>query len=162
MGDVLAAGRLGAAPADVDRYGHLSLGRVVRLLVLGEAPLQDAAREDADEAAVLDHRHALGVVLLEEAEGLVERDVGVDRVVRLLGETRRSRSALGSSPAATTLATSVLRVSTPVRRTVGVDDVHRADLGRRQHLTRLLRRGGRRTARGDRRSSRRGRGRRHG
>ena len=39
----------------------LELERVelVRRLVLGEAPLQHAAREHADEAAVLDDRHAL-------------------------------------------------------------------------------------------------------
>ena len=88
-------------------------GRRRRLLVLGEPALEDGAREHADEAAVVDDRHALGVVLLDEAERLVERRVGVDRVVGRLGERRRPASRAGSRPSATTRATSVLRVTTP-------------------------------------------------
>ena len=49
--------------------------------------------------------------VLEVAEGLVERDVCVDRVVRLSASSSIA-VARGSSPAATTFDTSVLRVST--------------------------------------------------
>ena len=42
---------------------------VDRALVLGQPPLQDGAAQDADEASSVDHRDALGVVLLEEPEG---------------------------------------------------------------------------------------------
>src|SRR5919199_6500865 len=62
-------------------------------LVLGEAPLEHRAREDADEPAVLDDRHPLEVVLLEEAERLVDVHVRADRVVRRLDDLRDRRVA---------------------------------------------------------------------
>ena len=83
-----------------------------RRFVLGEPALQDASREDADEPAALDHRHPLGVVLLEEAERLVERSIGVDRVVSAPRPARRSRLRR-VEPGGDDLATSVLRVRTP-------------------------------------------------
>ena len=42
--------------------------------------------------------HALGVVLLEEAKGLLERDVRADRVVGLLGDRGDGRRATGRGP----------------------------------------------------------------
>ena len=66
-----------------DGVRHPSSGSA---LVLGEAPPQHAAGEHTDEPATLDDGDALCVVLLEKVEGLVERGVGVDRVVGLLGE----------------------------------------------------------------------------
>ena len=42
-----------------------------RRLVLGEAALHDGARQDADEAAVLDDRNALEILLLEETESVL-------------------------------------------------------------------------------------------
>ena len=62
------------------------LFRRLRPLVLGEAALEHTAREDADEPPLLDHRHALEVVLLELAERLVDVEVGVDRKPRRLGD----------------------------------------------------------------------------
>ena len=73
------------------RRRQLRLG----LLVLGQPALQHAARQHADQPAVLDDGHALGVLLLEEAEGLVERRVGVDRRVRLLRDRAEARSCAG-------------------------------------------------------------------
>ena len=65
------------------------------VLVLCEPPLQDAARQDSEQAMLLvDDRHALGVLGLEEAERLLERHVRPDREVRRLGdraELRRRR-----------------------------------------------------------------------
>src|SRR5436189_1370560 len=69
-----------------------------RRFVLGEPTLQDAAREHADEPAVLDHGHALEIVLLELAERVVERERHIDRVERRLGdlsETSRTWIAAG-------------------------------------------------------------------
>src|ERR687891_479067 len=73
--------------AETRLRGGRELGRRVlaagRLLVLGQPPLQDAAREDADQTPVaVDDGNALGVVLLEEPERLLERDVGADRGAR--------------------------------------------------------------------------------
>ena len=48
--------------------------------------MQSAPREDTDEPAVLGHRHALEILVFEEAEGLVERQLGVERVPRRLGD----------------------------------------------------------------------------
>src|SRR5829696_4974737 len=68
-------------------------GRVLvrRGLVLREAALEHAAGEDADEAAVLRHRHALQVALLERVERLVERHAGVEREQRLLRDVAGAR-----------------------------------------------------------------------
>src|SRR6478736_1690398 len=57
-----------------------------RRLVFGEPPLHARAREDADELPVLDHGHALVVVLLEKRERVVEAHRGIDRGIRLLGD----------------------------------------------------------------------------
>ncbi len=96
-------------------------GRRERLfLVLGEPPLEDAPREDAQQAVVLvDDRNALGVLGLEKAERLLERDVRADREVRLLGDRAKLRLS-GSSPTAMTARTRVLRVTTPTRRSSSV------------------------------------------
>ena len=91
---LLAAGRADDHRADLrSAPGRRLCGRRKRLvLVLGEPPLQDAPREDADEPMVLVHdRHALGVLRLEEAERLLERDVRADREVRRLGDRAELR-----------------------------------------------------------------------
>ena len=82
-GAALAAAELpepdeGAAPPG---RVHLLLGPTCfgRRLVLGQPALQHRPREDADEPSVLEHRHALEVVLLEELECLVERQLGAER-----------------------------------------------------------------------------------
>ena len=63
-----------------------------RLLVLRQPALEDAPREDADEAPfAVDDWHALGVRLLEEAERILERDVGPDRVLGRLGDVPERR-----------------------------------------------------------------------
>ena len=106
------------------------------LLVLGEPPLEDGPGDDADEAAVVDDRDALRVLRLDEPECLVEGGVGVDRVVGRLGELPHGRgrrvAPLRHHPGDERLAG-----HHPDERPVGVDDVHRAHLGRGQHLTGL-------------------------
>src|SRR5207245_6861525 len=74
---------------------HLLLGLEVlgRGLVFGEPPLQHGAREDADETSAFDDRHALEILVLEHAKGLVEIGGGLDREegwFRDLTELRRS------------------------------------------------------------------------
>ena len=72
----------------------------------------------------------LGVVLLQKVEGLVERGVCVDRVVRLLRE-RTDRGRAGVETGRDDLRDEGLARQHASQRTVGVDDVHRAHLGRR-------------------------------
>src|SRR5205807_8073655 len=55
-------------------------------LVLRQAALQRAPRKDADEPAVLGYRNTLEILVLQEAEGLVERQLRVERVSRRLGD----------------------------------------------------------------------------
>ena len=86
-----------------------------RRFVLRQAAAQDAAREHAHQAAVLDDRNALGVVLLEETESLVQGSSGSS--VQSGGSAiSPSPVERGSRPAATTSRTSVLRVITPTKR----------------------------------------------
>ena len=90
------------------------------VLVLGESPLQDAAREHAHEAMlIVHHRDALGILGLEKPERLLEWNVRPDREVRR-SAIERSSVEVGSSPRATTSRTSVFRVTTPTRRSSSV------------------------------------------
>src|SRR5688572_8526359 len=70
------------------------LGRLVvlgRLLVLREPPLQDAARKHSDQPPVaVDDGDALEILLLQEAERVLERNVGIDGVVRRLGDLAKA------------------------------------------------------------------------
>ena len=84
--------RAAAARLELDRLDLLE-GR----LVLREPTLQHRAREHADEPAVLEHGDALEVVLLEEAERLVQRELGVDRVQRHLDDlAQRGRARVAA------------------------------------------------------------------
>jgi hypothetical protein len=64
-----------------------------RRLVLGEAALDDRARQDADEASALDDGHTLEVELLQHPESLVERQRCVERVVRRLRDVAQGDRA---------------------------------------------------------------------
>ena len=129
-------------PARRLRSGRKRLLVVLFLLVLRKPAVEDAAGEDADETVVLvDDRHALGVLGLEEAERLVELDVGADRVVRLLGDVAERRRA----------RVLARRDHLADERLAGDDadepllvrDVDRAHLGPLQELARRLRGSGR-------------------
>ena len=128
---------VGAPRRQPDRYRvAVQLGR---RLVLGEAPLQHAPREHADQPAVLDDGHALCVVLLEEAKGLLERDVRADRVVRLLGDRGDGRlrrvAPLGDDPRDERLA------GDDPGQPLAVDHEDGPHLGPDQELTGLARSG---------------------
>src|SRR6185437_5935398 len=69
------------------------LGLAFRRLVLGEAALHHGTREDADEPAALLHdRYPLQVFLLEEAEGTLELEGGVEREVGRLRDLAQRHS----------------------------------------------------------------------
>ena len=134
------------------RLNQVQLGR----LVLGQPALHDRAREHADELAVLDDRHALEVLLLEEAR-TPRRAASPSRSSRSAPRrSRRASSSAGRGRAATTSRTSVLRVITPTSRPSSQHE-HGAHLVARQRLARLLRGRARRRARAARAPSRRGR-----
>ena len=83
--------------------------------------------------------HALGVLLLEEPERLVERRVGVDRVVRLLGDLRHA-DRVRIEAAGDDLRDERLARDDSDERALVPDDVDGPHLGGRQHLTGLPRR----------------------
>src|SRR5439155_23355098 len=63
-------------------------------LVLGEAALHDGARQDAHQTpALLDDGNPLEVLLLEEAEGILEPETGVEGEVRRLGDLAEDHGA---------------------------------------------------------------------
>src|SRR6266545_1004308 len=135
---------------------HLLLAvrvRRVERLVLGEAPLKELPREHADEAAPLDDRHALGVMLLEEPERLLEAQLRVERVVRLLGDLADRRAA-GIPSRGDDLAHERLPRDDADESPL-VADEDRAHLGTGKQLPRLLgrRRGVKRPRLGDHRLS---------
>src|SRR4051812_34932003 len=77
-------------------YRGLSVVEGLRRLVLRQAALEHAAGEDADELAVVHDRDALGVVVLEELEGLIQREPGGERPagrLRDLADLRLARIA---------------------------------------------------------------------
>ena len=114
--------------------GVLGLGE---RLVLDEAALDHRPREDADEAAVLDHRHALEVVLLQLPEPLLERHPALEREVGLLrdlAERRRAWVAAGGHH----LADEGLAGHDPDELLVPADE-DRAHLRAGQELAGLLR-----------------------
>ena len=85
-----------------------------RRLVLGEAPLHDRARQNANEPSRL-RRQARARDRAPRASGKPSSS-GSDAssvVVRRLGDVHAARPSRGSRPAATTSRTSVLRVITP-------------------------------------------------
>ena len=96
-----------------------------------------ARARERRRAAVLDDGHTLGVVLLEEAESLVEACPrrSCSAAPR---RSRRAASSPGSRPVATTSRTSVLRVTTPTSRPSSQTKTARTS-GRASSLTRLLR-----------------------
>jgi len=108
-----------------------------RWLVLGQPALEHAPREDADEPPVLEHRHALGVVLVEELKVLVGRQVGIrglqrqlrDPAQRCLGWGTSRRDDLAGERLARDDADELLVFA----------DEHRSDLWPDQQLARLLR-----------------------
>ena len=56
--------------------------------------MQDATREDSDQAVLLvDDRNPLSILDLEEPESILERDVRSDGVVRRLGDVTERRHA---------------------------------------------------------------------
>ena len=110
--DALDDARRGGRAACASPPSRLSALGVRRRLVLGEPPLDDRAREHADELAVLDDRNALVVLLLEERERVGERRR--ESIVAFGGSAiSPSVVVFGSRPCATTSRTSVLRVTTP-------------------------------------------------
>ncbi len=96
--DLLHGAALAAAELPARAEGPRAAGRLYlllgglrrrRRLVLGQAAHDRLAREDAEEAAVLDDRDALEAGLAHENERLVERRVGTDRRHAGIGQVPR-------------------------------------------------------------------------
>ena len=114
--DILHGRARGRRPAGARRRRRPArrLHLLLRLFVLGEAPLQ-GSRERTPRAGPVDDGHTLGAVLLEELEAC---STGRSASIVQCGSSAISASGVapGSRPVATTSRTSVFRVTTPTSR----------------------------------------------
>jgi hypothetical protein len=102
-----------------------------------EAPLHDGAREDADEAAVLDDRNALEVAHLEHPECLLQVERRLEREDRRLGD-RAEQGRLRVEPGGDDLADERL-ARDDADQPPALADEHRSAVGVLQPLAGLLR-----------------------
>ena len=131
-----AAGRPAPTPAAESLLG-LSLDRLGQRLVLGQSALQHGPGEDADEASLLDHGDAVEILLLEEAERLVEGQLGADHVLRHLDDLAQPRRAR-VAPGRDHLAHERLARDDAEQPAVFVADEEHAHLRATERLARLL------------------------
>src|SRR6266581_1600896 len=77
-----------ARRAPTPRSGGELLAKTLggRWLVLGKTALQNGPRQNADEPAVFDHRHAFEILLLQRAKRFVEVHRRVESEERRLGD----------------------------------------------------------------------------
>src|SRR5581483_10583569 len=106
-------------------------------LLLGEAALDDRAREHADQASLLEHGRPLDLGLLEQPVALVEREVGLESQCRRVDRLRHGRRGrvepLGDDP-----GDERVRRHDPDQHPGAVDDEHGAHVRPAQVPCRLL------------------------